>query len=35
MTKNYFESIDGEQAAENAFLEASSENNNVVFFIHN
>lgn len=30
----YFETVDREEAAENAFFEACSEHYNVVFFIH-
>lgn len=34
MQCNYFESINRENATENAFLKASSKNYNIIIFIH-
>lgn len=31
---DYFEAINGEKTAENAFLEASAEDNYIILFIH-
>lgn len=32
--RDYFEAIDGEKAAEDAFLEASTEDDYIILFIH-